>query len=451
MNKQDKIKEKLAVVILAAGQGTRMKSSLPKVMHKIAGRPMINWIIETAESLEPEKIIVVSAPDQKDLSAAVAPHIVAVQKTQRGTGDAVKPALAHLKDFDGKVLILLGDEPFIDVNVLDDMIAHDGLSVMAVEQDFPSSLGRMILDEQGALKYIVEERDCDDEELEITTRNAGNFCIPSSHLEKWLNALESNNAQREYYLTDVPVIAAKEGFQTHVFETELECGWGINTRAELAMHEVFAQDMLREDAMENGVTLIDPASVTLSWDTQLGQDILIEPNVVFGEGVEIEDNVTIYAFSHIAGAKIERNAEVGPFARIRPKSLIEEGASIGNFIEVNRSTLKAGAKAKHVSYIGDAVIGEKSNIGAGTVIANYDGFFKHQSTIGKGAFVGSNSTIISPVEIGDGAILAANSTINKNVPGNAMAVARQRQENHEGWASEYRKVKLAEKQAQEED
>ncbi len=451
MNAQIQIQEKLAVVILAAGQGTRMKSSLPKVMHKIAGRPMINWIIETAESLSPEKIIVVSAPDQDDLAQAIAPHIVAIQETQKGTGDAVRPALPHLKDFDGKVLILLGDEPFIDVNVLDDMIAHDGLSVMAVEQDFPSGLGRMILDESGALHSIVEERDCDDAQLEITTRNAGNFCIPSSHLEKWLNALENNNAQGEYYLTDVPVIAAKEGFKTQVFETELECGWGINTRAELAMHEVFAQDMLRTDAMENGVTMIDPATVTLAWDTQLGQDVLIEPNVVFGAGVEVEDNVTIFAFSHIAGAKIKRNAEVGPFARIRPKSLIEEGASIGNFIEVNRSTLKAGAKAKHVSYIGDAVIGEKSNIGAGTVVANYDGFFKHQSTIGEGVFVGSNSTIISPVEIGDGAILAANSTINKNVPGNAMAVARQRQENHEGWASEYRTIKLAAKEAQEED
>lgn len=451
MNKQNKIEEKLAVVILAAGQGTRMKSSLPKVMHKIAGRPMINWIIETAESLNPEKIIVISAPNQDDLAQAVAPHIVAIQETQKGTGDAVRPALPHLKDFDGKVLILLGDEPFIDVNVLDDMIAHDGLSVMAVEQDFPSSLGRMILDENGALQSIVEERDCDETQLEISTRNAGNFCIPSTHLEKWLNALENNNAQGEYYLTDVPVIAAKEGFQTQVFETELECGWGINTRAELAMHEVFAQDMLRTDAMENGVTMTDPASVTLAWDTQLGQDVLIEPNVVFGAGVEVEDNVTIFAFSHIEGAKIERNAEVGPFARIRPKSLIEEGASIGNFIEVNRSTLKAGAKAKHVSYIGDAVIGEKSNIGAGTVIANYDGFFKHQSIIGEGVFVGSNSTIISPVEIGDGAILAANSTINKNVPQNGMAMARQRQENHEGWASEYRKVKLAEKEAQEED
>ncbi len=441
----------LAVVILAAGKGTRMKSSLSKVMHKVAGRPMINWLIDTAESLEPEKIIVVSAPGQDDVASAVAPHNVAIQEEQRGTGDAVKPALAHLKDFKGKVLILLGDEPFISVDVLEDMIAHDGLSAMAIEQDFPSGLGRMIVNDDGTLHSIVEEKDCDDEQLNITTRNAGNYCVPSQYLKKWLEQLSDDNAQGEYYLTDVPVIAAQEGVKTKIFETELECGWGINTRAELALHEVWIQDLLRTDAMENGVTMIDPASVTLSWDTKFGTDVVIEPNVVIGEGVEIADNVKIKAFSYIEGAKIESSVEIGPFARIRPKSVIEEGASVGNFIEINRSTLKSGAKAKHVSYIGDATIGEKSNIGAGTVIANYDGFFKHQSTIGRDVFVGSNSTIISPVKIGDGAILAANSTINKDVPQNGMAVARARQENHNGWASEYRKMKLQQKAKEEED
>jgi len=203
--------------------------------------------------------------------------------------------------------------------------------------------------------------------------------------------------------------------------------------------------------MEQGVTFIDPVSVTLAHDTKFGQDIVIEPHVVFGTGVSVADNVTIYAFCHIEGAKIEAGAEIGPFARIRPKSVIGEKASVGNFIEVNRSTLKAGAKAKHVSYLGDAVIGEKTNIGAGTIIANYDGFFKHQSTIGKNVFVGSNSTIISPVQVGEGAIIAANSTINKDVPQNAMAVARARQEIHLGWASEYRKVKQEQKSQQEED
>jgi bifunctional UDP-N-acetylglucosamine pyrophosphorylase/glucosamine-1-phosphate N-acetyltransferase len=444
-------KSDLAVVILAAGQGTRMKSKLPKVMHKIAGRPMINWLIETAESLNPQKIIVVSAPGVDDLAEAVYPHIVAIQETQRGTGDAVKPALPHLEGFKGKVLILLGDEPFVDVETLHEMIAHDGLSVMAVEQDFPTSLGRMILNDDGTLDCIVEEKDCTDEQREVTTRNAGNFCIPAVHLSKWLSQLENKNAQGEYYLTDIPKLAQQDGFETRVIETFIDGDWGINTRMELASHEMLAQDMLCARAMENGATLIDPSSVTLAWDTRIGQDVVIEPHVVFGTGVNIADNVIIYAFSHIAGTRIDAGAEIGPFARIRPKSVIEEGASVGNFIEVNRSTMKAGSKAKHMSYIGDATIGEKSNIGAGTVIANYDGFFKHQSTIGKNVFVGSNSTIISPVEVGDGAIVAANSTINKNVSDNALAVARARQSNHAGWASEYRKMKTQQKEAQEED
>jgi len=440
----------LAIVILAAGQGTRMKSALPKVMHKIAGRPMISWLIETAEKLNPEKIIVVAAPEQNDLAAAIAPHQTVVQKEQRGTGDAVKPALEYLKDFQGKVLVLLGDEPFVELDALQDMVSHDGLTVMGVEQDFVSSLGRMVLNSDGTLDCIIEEKDCTEEQREITLRNAGNFCFPAQHMEKWFSKLTNQNAQKEYYLTDIPKIAQQDGFKTHVVETYMENSWGINTRVELAMHEILAQDMLCTAAMENGVTMIDPFSVTLSWDTKFGQDVVIEPHVVFGPGVVVEDNVTIYAFSHIEGAKIKKGAEVGPFARIRPKSVIEEKASVGNFIEINRSTIKAGAKAKHVSYIGDATIGEKSNIGAGTIIANYDGYFKHHTDIGKEVFIGSNSTIISPADTGDGAIVAAGSNINKDIPANAMAIGRSRQENHLGWASEYRKMKQQQKN-QEED
>ncbi|MEZ5902467.1 MAG: bifunctional UDP-N-acetylglucosamine diphosphorylase/glucosamine-1-phosphate N-acetyltransferase GlmU [Alphaproteobacteria bacterium] len=440
----------LAIVILAAGQGTRMKSALPKVMHKIAGRPMISWLIETAEKLNPEKIIVVTAPEQNDLAAAVAPHQTVVQKEQRGTGDAVKPALEYLKDFQGKVLVLLGDEPFVELDALQDMVSHDGLTVMGVEQDFVSSLGRMVLNSDGTLDCIIEEKDCTEEQRDITLRNAGNFCFPAQHMEKWFSKLTNQNAQKEYYLTDIPKIAQQDGFKTHVVETYMENSWGINTRVELATHEILAQDMLCTAAMENGVTMIDPLSVTLSWDTKFGQDVVIEPHVVFGPGVVVEDNVTIYAFSHIEGAKIKKSAEVGPFARIRPKSVIEEKASVGNFIEINRSTIKAGAKAKHVSYIGDATIGEKSNIGAGTIIANYDGYFKHHTDIGKEVFIGSNSTIISPADIGDGAIVAAGSNINKDIPANAMAIGRSRQENHLGWASEYRKMKQQQKN-QEED
>ena len=441
----------LAVVILAAGQGTRMRSALPKVMHKIAGRPMIDWVVETAESLQPEKIIIVTAPQSGVVAHATMPVDYVVQQKQNGTGDAVKPAAEKLKDFDGNVLILMGDEPFVDVSVLEAMIAYDGLSVMAIEQPDPTGLGRVVVNDEGSLKEIIEEKDCDEDQRQITLCNAGNYCLPSAHLEKWLNALDNNNAQQEYYLTDLPEIAAQEGFQTTVIAGEAICGWGINTRLELAEHEYVAQSILRQQAMEGGVTMIDPATVFLSWDTTFGQDVVIEPNVVIGPWTSIEDNVTIHAFSHIEGAIIHGGVEIGPFARIRPKSELYEGASVGNFTEINRSTLEAGAKAKHVSYIGDATIGAKTNIGAGTIIANYDGFFKHHSTVGEKVFIGSNSTIISPVTIGDGAIVAANSTINKDVPGNAMAVARSRQENHHGWASEYRKVKQQLKEQQEDD
>lgn len=443
--------EKLAVIILAAGQGTRMKSTLPKVMHKIAGRPMIQWLIERAESLNPERIIVVTAPDQGEIEAAVAPHSIVIQKEQRGTGDAVKPALAELKGFDGKILILLGDEPFVDTDVLREMIECDGLSVMAVEQDFDSALGRVLLNNDGTLDKVIEAKDCRDNQLDIPLRSAGNFCMPMSHAPAWFEKLGNDNAQGEYYLPDIPKIAEEDGFKTHVITCAWEGSWGINTRAELAEHEMMAQDMLVTEAMENGVTFLDPSSVTISWDTEFANDVVVEPNVFFGAGVSIGQNVTIHAFSYLEGAEIHSGVEIGPFARIRPKSVIEEGACVGNFIEVNRSTFKKGAKSKHLSYIGDAVIGEKTNIGAGTVIANYDGFFKHQTTIGNEVFIGSNSTIISPVDVGAKAIIAANSTINKNVPDNAMAIARARQENHAGWASEYRAMKRQQKEQQEDD
>ncbi len=437
--------EELAIIILAAGKGTRMKSSLPKVMHKIAGRPMINWLIEAAEQFTPTRIIVVTAPGMDDVAKAVHPYETAIQTEQNGTGDAVKPAMEKLKGFTGRVLILLGDEPFVDPDTLYNMIQHDGLSVMAIEPPEAGSLGRMVVDDDGMLNRIVEFKDCNPEEADITLCNAGNFCMPANKLQGWLEALKNDNAQNEYYLTDVPTLAQNEGIRTKVFESDCDISWGINNRFELAEHEALIQQYLRYNAMENGVTLIDPDTTFLSWDTVLGQDIIIEPNVFIGEGVTINNGVTIHAFSHIEGARIEDNATVGPYARIRPKSIIEEGASVGNFIEVNRSTFKAGSKSKHVSYIGDSVIGEKSNIGAGTVIANYDGFFKHQSKIGKNVFVGSNSTIISPVKIDDNAILAAGSNITENVPSDAMAIARSRQTNHESWAKEYRKAKTEEK------
>lgn len=441
----------LAIIILAAGKGTRMKSNLPKVMHQIVGRPMIGWLIESCESLNPDKIIVVTAPDMDDVAAEILPHQIAIQKNQLGTGDAVKPALEYLKDFKGRVLILLGDEPFIDLEVTKDMINYDGIAAMAVSLDNPYGLGRMILDKEGFLDYIIEEKDCTDKQRDIKLGNAGNYCVPADKIHQWVNQIQNDNAQKEYYLTDLPKMALKDKVKTKIFEAKTKYGWGINTRAQLATHEKHAQNILRQKAMAQGVTMIDPDTVTLSWDTEFGQDIIIEPHVFIGPWTSIEDNVTIHSFCHLEGAIIEEGAEIGPYARIRPKSVIGQGASIGNFIEVNRSTIKAGAKAKHVSYLGDATIGEGSNIGAGTIIANYDGFFKHQTDIGKNVFVGSNSTIISPVKIGDGAIVAAGSNITKDITENAMAIGRSRQENHQGWATQYRYVKKEQKKREDED
>ncbi len=441
----------IAVIILAAGKGSRMKSSKPKVMHEIAGLPILKWLIGRVESLNPQKIIVVTAPDMDDVVKAAAPHSCVIQKQQLGTGDAVKPAMDALKDFDGKVLVLLGDEPFVDIDILQEMLDADSPSVMAIEPPSNKGLGRVVTDKDFNLVEIIEEKDCDDDQKKITLSNAGNFCFNAKDLTQWLGALGNDNAQGEYYLTDIPKVAAKDGVKTKVIKAKTSMVWGINTRSELADHEIFAQMLLRERAMKNGVTMIDPDSVTLAFDTDFDEDVLVEPNVFIGKGVTIGRGVKIHAFSYVEGCEIEQGAEIGPFARIRPKSHIGEKASIGNFIEVNRSIVEAGAKAKHVSYLGDAIIGEKSNIGAGTIIANYDGFFKHTSNIGKNVFIGSNSTIISPVNVGDNAIVAAGSNVNKDIPGNAMAIGRSRQENHLGWASEYRKMKQEAKDAQEDD
>ncbi len=441
----------LAIIILAAGKGSRMKSALPKVMHKIAGRSMLEWLIERAENLNPQKIIVVTAPNMEDVANVAKPHFIAIQQEQKGTGDAVKSALADLKDFQGRVLILMGDEPFVDEDILNQMIAYDGIAVMTVSPPDTFGQGRVITDDDGYLIRIVEHKDATDEERKIQLCNAGNMCVPADKIHNWAQALNCDNAQGEYYLTDIPKIAAQEGVKAKIFNVRSDVNWGINNRVQLAEHEARAQQILREDAMMNGATMIDPSSVTLSWDTELGEDVIIEPNVFIGPWTSIGDNVTIFAGSYIEGAIIDEGAEIGPYARIRPKSVIETGASVGNFIEVNRSIIKAGAKAKHVSYLGDAVIGEKSNVGAGTIIANYDGFFKHKTTIGERVFVGSNSTIIAPVTIGDGAIIAAGSNINKDIDTNALAIARSKQENHAGWATQYRYVKKEQKQNEQDD
>lgn len=441
-------RDSLAVVILAAGQGTRMKSTHPKAMHKLAGRPLMGWLLETVKDLSPEKIIVVIGPDMDGLAQEVSPYQTVIQKNRQGTGDAVRTALSELKDFSGDVLILLGDMPLITLGTLEKLIetrhAHEkiGLAVLGAEYDDPPAFGRLIQNIDGTLKRIVEFKDATDEEREISLCNTGAFCVRGDKLASWVSQIGTDNAQKEYYITDLPVIAAGDGFKTAVCVTQNESEvMGVNSREDLSAMEMMVQDELRAFAMENGATLQDPTSVYFSYDTELGQDVIIEPHVFFAPGVSVADHVTIHAFSHLEGVRVEQGAQIGPYARLRVGSSIGENAVIGNFIEVNRSHVHAGAKAKHLGYLGDAVIGEKSNIGAGTVIANYDGFDKNETVLGKGVFIGSNATLIAPLTIGDGAIVAGGSSITDNIPAQALGLAREKQMTREGWAAEFRKRK----------
>jgi bifunctional UDP-N-acetylglucosamine pyrophosphorylase/glucosamine-1-phosphate N-acetyltransferase len=433
----------LACIILAAGKGTRMKSAMPKVMHELAGRPMIHWLLERVVHIGIKRIVIVAGPDMPDLENAVTGQAeIVIQRERNGTADAVKAALPALEGFQGRALILMGDEPLVPEESLRELAqAAAPLAVMGIIPDDPTGLGRLIIGDDGHLQRIVEEKDASDEERELMLCNGGNYSAVMTLLRECLPKISNDNAQGEYYLTDLVDVARAEKLACEVIEIGADHVWGVNSRAQLAEHERAIQQMLREKHMMNGVSLIDPGTVHFSWDTVIGPDTIIGPNVFFGRAVTIGEGARIEAFCHIEGAIIENGASIGPFARIRPKSRIGEKASVGNFTEVNRSELRAGSKAKHVSYLGDAVIGEKTNIGAGTVIANYDGYEKNATTIGSGAFIGTNATLVAPLEIGDGALVAAGSVVTKNVPADALAVARNRPIIRDGWAGKRRAEK----------
>lgn len=441
-------KKPLACIILAAGQGKRMKSARSKVLHEIAGRPLILWLLEQVHALNPEKIIIVTAPGASDVAQAVAPHEIAVQEVPRGTGDAVKAALPALNGFTGDVLILLGDMPLISTETLRALIArrhHDadtGLSVLGVEFENPPAFGRLVLGADGALARIVEEKDASVDERSIKLCNTGAFCVDGARLPAWLARLKNDNAQKEYYITDLVELAAQDDLKSHAFITRnTHEVHGVNGRADLAALEAIVQQKLRAQAMENGATLIDPASVFLAWDTKTGRDVVIEPNVFFGPGVTLEDNVHIKAFSHLEGAHVASGAVVGPFARLRPGADIGADCKIGNFVEVKNAKLGTGVKASHLGYIGDADVGDNVNFSCGAITVNYDGINKHRTVIGANAMIGSNVNLIAPVEIGDGAYIAAGSSIAKDVPPDALAVAREKPFIKEGWAAARRSKK----------
>ena len=440
----------LTVVILAAGAGTRMRSALPKVLHRIAGRPMVSHVVATAEALKPARLAVVIGPDHQAVAAAVAPHATAIQTRPQGTGDAVKAAREHLKGAD-EVLVLYGDTPLLTAATLRKLLAarrrrKAAVAVLGFRPADPTPYGRFVTD-GGSLQRIVETKDATAEERRIGLCNAGVMAIDGSVAIKLLDKLRNDNAKGEYYLTDLVALARAGKRDCTFVEGDAAEFQGINSRAELAAAEAALQQRLRTAAMENGATLEEPGSVYFSWDTRLGRDVTVGPNVVFGPGVVVEDNVVIRGFCHIEGARIGRNAIVGPFARLRPGTALGEDVHIGNFVEVKASSLGRGAKANHLAYVGDATVGAKVNIGAGVITVNYDGFGKYRTEVGAGAFVGSNASLIAPVTVGAGAIVGAGSVIAKDVPPETVAVERSDQSMREGAAPRLRERNKARAEA----
>ena len=427
------IAKDLAVVILAAGKGTRMKSAMSKVLHPIAGVPMIKHIITTAESLSPKKIIVVLAPDMDDVANAVSPHIIAIQHQQLGTGDAVKAAVQALGDFKGNVLVLYGDVPLVTAKSLNGLIEHHnsddfGATVLAMVPPNPTGYGRIFQNADGTLARIVEEKDATDDERLVRLVWSGFMIFDGEKLPHYLNQLTNKNAQNEYYLVDVPSLMAKDNIQSGVIRGDYAELRGVNNRAQLAELEMAWQHNKRMEMMDAGVTLLDPNTVYFSPDTKIGNDTVIGQNVVFGAGVTIASNVEIRAFCHIEGATIASGAIIGPFARLRPGAEISEDAKIGNFVEIKNAKIGVGAKANHLGYIGDAELGAHSNFGCGAITVNYDGKKKSKTIIGENVMIGSNSSLVAPITIADGAYVAAGSTVTHDVERDALVIARARQE-----------------------
>jgi bifunctional UDP-N-acetylglucosamine pyrophosphorylase/glucosamine-1-phosphate N-acetyltransferase len=435
-----------AAIVLAAGLGTRMKSALPKVMHRIAGRPMINHVLATLAEQKISPVVVVIGPEMDSLAKVVAPHAVAVQHDRRGTAHAVQQAQETLKDFEGDIVVVYGDTPFIGGETIARMRAarREGKKPAVVVLGFtpvdPGGYGRLVTSAEG-LERIVEAKDASPAEREIRLCNSGIMLADAKGLWQLLAHVTPNNAKNEFYLTDIVGLARKAGLFCAVVEGDAEELLGINSRVELAEAEAIFQRRARRTAMENGATLTAPDTVFFSADTQIGKDVEIGPFTVFGPRVTVDDNAVIKGFCHIEGARIAGGAVVGPYARLRPGADIGENAHIGNFVEIKNAKLESGAKVNHLSYVGDARVGAKANVGAGTITANYDGFSKSHTDIGAGASIGSNSVLVAPVKIGDGAMTGAGAVVRKDVPADALAVNSSRQETREGFAASYRRMK----------
>jgi bifunctional UDP-N-acetylglucosamine pyrophosphorylase / glucosamine-1-phosphate N-acetyltransferase len=435
-----------AVVILAAGQGTRMRSDTHKVLHPIAGKPLLMHLLDSVDRLGAKKRVVVVGKGRDQVEKALGGRdvLIAHQAEQKGTAHAVQQAKDLLAGYEGAVLVLYGDTPFVEPETLKRMLDRldgdggPGVVVLASTPDDPLKYGRIILGDGDRIAKMVEYKDASEEERSVRLCNSGMMAVRAHDLFRWLDRVGNDNAAGEYYLPDVVNIAAADGRGAVVIEGDPYETAGVNSRAELAHLELDWQRRRREQALQDGATLIDPESVWFAADTKLGRDVTVEPHVVFGAGVEVADGATIKAFSHIEGAIIATKAVIGPFARLRPGAKIGERARVGNFVEVKKATLGPGAKANHLSYIGDADVGADANIGAGTITCNYDGFGKYNTLIGEGAFIGSNTALVAPVTIGAGAIVGAGSVITKDVDPDSLAVERSEQRGIAGWAKRFR-------------
>jgi bifunctional UDP-N-acetylglucosamine pyrophosphorylase/glucosamine-1-phosphate N-acetyltransferase len=423
-------------VILAAGLGTRMRSAVPKVLHRIAGRPMLQHLLASCDAAF-DRVVVVIGPDMAAVQEAAAPHPCVVQTERLGTAHAALQAAAMFGG--GDVAVLYGDNALVRPATLRRLLARRAagdaaLVLLAMRPADPAQYGRVIgpLDD---VQRIVEWVDASPEERAAGLCNAGALCASAVDMQRWLRAIRADNAKREHYLTDAVALARKEGRRVAAVEAPAEELAGINSRAELAAAEAVMQGWLRSAAMEAGATMTDPGSVFLCADTLLAPDVVLEPNLVFGPGVSVGCRTQIRAFSHLEGCSIGEDCVIGPFARVRPGTVLGEGVHVGNFVELKAAALGAGVKANHLTYLGDAEVGAGANIGAGTITCNYDGYAKHRTTIGAGAFIGSDTALVAPVRVGDRAITAAGSVITKDVAPDALALARGRQVEKPGRAA----------------
>ena len=430
----------IALIILAAGKGTRMQSELPKVLHNVAGAPMLVHAMRAGRALEPKRTIIVAGHGFEAVSAAARaedPEVEIVrQEAQLGTGHAVDQARAALDDFDGTVIVLYGDCPLIQPRTLEELTATlstAAVSVLGFEAENPARYGRLITDGD-RLKRIVEFKDATPAERAVRLCNSGVMAASAELLFDLLSEIDANNASGELYLTDVIGKAVGRGLSCTAIRCAERETLGVNSRVELMQAEKEFQTLRRAEALEDGISMPAPETVHFSYDTVIGRDAIIEQNVVFGPGVKVESGAQIRAFSHLEGAHVARGCVVGPYARLRPGAELAEDVKIGNFVEIKASTLDEGAKVNHLSYIGDAHIGARANIGAGTITCNYDGVMKHHTSIGEAAFIGSNTMLVAPITVGQDAMTASGSVITRDVPAGDLAIARSKQDNKAGFS-----------------